>query len=264
MISNKFDNKANQLLTEFLPFVAAPAAAGGASLGSIITTVIGGALALGGLIGAFYYGKSQAPQQQPIPVEQPPTAPDTQEAKPGVVSPVQPSTQPSPGQTPSPQVQPVQQAQSTTTTTTPEIPNNTTMPAKAESPSDVMNYRTPSSNSTDASTQGKGIPVPPPIDGSLPNDRYSRRASIEAYPIDKQLGNINVPGTRTMSRNTYNLPPEQSFDQAFDPSKLQQNVPQGDIPNAPTSLRAKYKHRAENPDEYEGTKAFGGISNLFK
>lgn len=252
---------------EFVPLVAAPvvapaAAAATPAIGGIIATVIGGIVALGGAIGAYYYGKSQVPQQQPIPAEQPPVAPDTQKGKPGTVTPVQPAQPTQPAPAPQPVKQ--QQAQAAPVTAAPAIPLNTTLPAPAETPADVMGYNISSPNQPSSSTSGKGIPVPPPVGASLPNDRVVRRASIEAYPIDKQLGNINVPGTRTMSRSTFNTTPMQSFDAALDPQQLQQNVPQGDIPNAPASLRAKYKHRAENPDEYEGTKAFGGISNLFK
>jgi hypothetical protein len=56
----------------------------------------------------------------------------------------------------------------------------------------------------------------------------------------------------------------QAFNVGLNQPPVKQVEPQGDIPNAPKSLRAKYQYRADNPNEYEGTKAFGGIANLFK
>lgn len=279
MVYNNFDKKANELLVEFLPAVA-PVALATPGLGSMATGLIGGLIAVLGTAGAIYTGlKNKEPQPatavtdqgisktevQPVPPEQQPaTSPNVE--KPGYVAPVQTPalipTQPEirpgiPGTASNTQQQP--QTQSLQTIPAP-IP--TTGQAQSTQPATPQPPQMPSQSGQQTSGS---LPVVAPPPG-IPSYRspYTKKPSIEAYPIDQQLGNINVPGTKTAYRDTFNLPAMKAFDVGLNQPPVQQVEPQGDIPNAPKSLRAKYQHRAENPNEYEGTKAFGGIANLFK
>lgn len=203
-------------------------------------------------------------ETQPVPAEQQPmTLPNVERGKPGYAvpsripafRPVQPDVRPG--------IPDTSTQQKTQVQTQPVLPAPipTTGQAQATQPGTPQPPQSPPQPGQQTGRSMIAAPIPP-----LPsfNSETKRRASIEAYPIDRQLGDINVPGTKTAYRDTFNMPAMQAFDTGLNQPKLQQNVPQGDIPNAPASLRAKYKHRAENPDEYEGTKAFGGISNLFK
>ncbi|NDA64253.1 MAG: hypothetical protein EBX50_19830 [Chitinophagia bacterium] len=199
------------------------------------------------------------PETQPTPAEQQPmTLPNIERGKPGYAVPSRiPAFRPT-----QPDIRPETKQQ--TNTQTPLAVPVPIPPAPASQPTQP-NVPQPPKEPLPAGQQTDSSIVVPPVP-PLPSfeSEPTKRASIEAYPIDRQLGDINVPGTKTAYRNTFNMPAMQAFETGLNQPKLQQNVPQGDIPNAPTSLRAKYKHRAENPGEYEGTKAFGGISNLFK
>lgn len=277
MVCNNFDKKANELLVEFLPAVA-PMALATPGLGSMATGLIGGLIAVLGTAGAIYTGlKNKEPQSaavdqgtnktevQPVPSEQQPvTSPGVE--KPGYVTPAQ-----TPALIPTqPEIRPsipdaasnAQQQPQTQTPQTIPAPIPTTGQSQATQPGIPQPPQTPSQ----AGQQTSGslpVVVPPPSMSSY-RSPYTKKPSIEAYPIDQQLGNINVPGTKTAYRDTFNLPAMKAFDVGINQPPVQQGEPQGDILNAPKSLRAKYQHRAENPNEYEGTKAFGGIANLFK
>ena len=300
MVFNNFDKKANELLVEFLP-AAAPVVVAAPQLGAMATGLIGGLIAVLGTAGAIHSGLSKVdksqpastttpvdlgggvtigkepeakktqpvdlgggvtigtPEAQPTPTEQQPmTLPNIERGKPGYAVPSRiPAFRPT-----QPDIRPETKQQ--TNTQTPLAVPVPIPPAPASQPTQP-NVPQPPKEPLPAGQQTDSSIVVPPVP-PLPSfeSEPTKRASIEAYPIDRQLGDINVPGTKTAYRNTFNMPAMQAFETGLNQPKLQQNVPQGDIPNAPTSLRAKYKHRAENPGEYEGTKAFGGISNLFK
>lgn len=280
MVYNNFDKKANELLVEFLP-AAAPVVVAGPQIGAMATGLISGLIAVLGTAAAIHSGVNKADnlqpttsnepvdlgggvtigaptETQPVPAEQQPmTLPNVERGKPGYAvpskipafRPAQPDVRPD-----TPDTSTQQKTQVQTQPVLPPIP--TAGQAQATQPP-----QSPPQPGQQASSSAPVIAPPPVVSYRSP---YKKRDTIEAYPIDQQLGNINVPGTKTAYRDTFNLPSMQAFDVGLNQPPIKQVEPQGDIPNAPKSLRAKYQYRANNPDEYEGSKAFGGIGNLFK
>lgn len=256
MLYSKFDNKANQLLLELLPAAVPVAVTAGPAIASWATALLGGLVAVGGTIAAIKSGKltpattpAGAPQTQPIPQEQPLALPNIERGKPGYVVPTSLQPQPQLQQTPQPQQQNI--ALPTQSTSTAPAGTSTAPPV------------TQSPVSQNPSTPPVAVP-PTPGETQWTRKPFQRDSNIEAYPTDPQLGNINMPGVKTAYRDTFNMPTMQAFDVGLNQPPIQQNTPQGDIANAPRSLRAKYQQRAQTPDEYEGSKAFGGLGNLFK
>jgi hypothetical protein len=256
VLYSKFDTKANQLLVELLPAAAPVAIAAGPAIASWATALLGGLIAVGGTIAAIKSGKltpaatpASTPQTQPIPQEQPLTLPNIERGKPGYAVPtnLQPQTQ----------AQQASQAQQ----------QNVALPTQSTSTAPAGTNITPPAIQAPVSQNPITPPVAvPPTPGETQWTRkpFQKDSNIEAYPTDPQLGNINMPGVKTAYRDTFNMPAMQAFDVGLNQPPVQQNTPQGDISNAPKSLRAKYQNRAQTPDEYEGSKAFGGLGNLFK
>jgi len=288
VLNNRFENKINQLLHEFLiaaPVVVPAAAAAAPAISSIITGLLAPLITLGGAL-AIHHGitsKQSAPTVQPQ--TSPDSAPSKQKMLPGTLAPTAepekkdikmlPGTiAPRPA---SDQKTVVPSPQSQTASTTDEggqsVPEISA--AKTKQPTTTA-VTPPVQNTVDATATGSQVSPKyvPPIPSFKDYSKQYKKGSVEyGQPTDIPLGVNAGPGGiysqgygPTAYTDTSNTAPMDVVKQVFTGQTPQatQGVPQTpeDLENAPQVIKNRYQDRMTQKSNKE-TKAFGGVANLF-
>ena len=288
MLNNRFENKTNQLLSEFLiaaPVVVPAAAAAAPAISSIITGLLAPLITLGGAL-AIHHGitsKQSAPTVQPQ--ASPDSAPSKQKMLPGTLS---PTAEPEkkdikmlPGTvSPRPEsdqktITPTPQSQTASTTSAPGKPTADISPDKTKEPISTT-IAPPTQAAVDATATGSQVSprYVPPIPSFKDYSKQYKKGSVEyGQPKDIPLGVNTGPGGiysqgygPTAYRDTSNTAPMDVVKQVFTGQTPQviQGVPQSpeDLANAPQVVKNRYQDRMAQKSNKE-TKAFGGVANLF-
>ena len=272
MLNNRFENKTNQLLNEFLPVLAAPvvvpaAAAAAPAIGSIVTSLLTPLIVLGGAL-AIHHGitsKQYTPTVQPQ--ASPDSAPSKQKMLPGTLSPTAEPEKKTVVPTP------LGQTASTTNTPGKSVPDISAAKTKEPTPTAVA---PPTQAAVDATATGSQVSPKyvPPIPSFKDYSKQYKKGSVEyGQPTDIPLGVNTGPGGiysqgygPTAYRDTSNAAPMDVVKQVFtgQTPQVTQGVPQSpeDLANAPQVVKNRYQDRMAQKSNKE-TKAFGGVANLF-
>jgi hypothetical protein len=257
VLNNRFENKTNQLLNEFLPVLAAPvivpaATAAAPAIGSIITGLLAPLITIGGALAVYHGIKSK----QSAPTVQPQVSPDSAPSKQKTIVSA-----------------PQNQTASTTNASGEPVPDISAAKTKEPTPTTVV---PPTQAAVDATATGSQVSpkyVPPILSFKDFSKQYKKGSVEYGQPKDIPLGVNTGPGGiysqgygPTAYKDTSNTAPMDVVKQVFtgQTPQVAQGVPQSpeDLENAPQVIKNRYQDRMTQKSNKE-TKAFGGVANLF-